>query len=92
MKKKEIQEKIETFIRSCFNLRADDPEFSHVCDLFENGYVDSFGIVKLISYLEKEFKVSLDEDYLYDERFLTIDGQSEIVLELMDLRYAENQR
>jgi len=78
----EIINSLKQFIRATFNI-GDDFPLSSTCDLFEEGYIDSLGLTKLISFLEEEFHITIEEDHLFDERFLTIEGQSEIIMELM---------
>jgi acyl carrier protein len=80
----EIQEKIAAYIMQTYNISSEDKNFTYTVNLFEEGYVDSIGLVKFIAFMEESFGITVEEDVLYDERFLTIQGQSEIVLELMD--------
>ncbi len=73
---------IEEFIRDTCNIPADTPGFTRSCDLFEEGFVDSMALVRLVAFLESEFDVEIEEENLFDERFLTIEGQGDLVLEL----------
>jgi len=84
LEKETIAEKIEQFIRNTFGIPEDTDGFGRTCDLFESGFVDSMGLIKLISFLESAFGILIDEDHLFDERFLTIDGESRLVFELMN--------
>ncbi|MEO1056394.1 MAG: phosphopantetheine-binding protein, partial [Actinomycetota bacterium] len=45
-------------------------------ELFDSGYVDSLGIVRLIDFLETTFSVLLGDEELLDERFPTINGMT----------------
>jgi acyl carrier protein len=83
LEKETIAEKIEQFIRNTFSIAEDPDGFSRTCDLFEGGIVDSIGLITLISFLEKTFGIRIDEEHLFDERFLSIDGESQLVSELM---------
>lgn len=84
LEKETIAESIEQFIRNNFHIEEDTAGFSRSCDLFEGGFVDSIGLIKLISFLEKAFGVHIEEEHLFDERFLSIDGESQLVSELMN--------
>ncbi|MBI4526162.1 MAG: hypothetical protein HY695_20375 [Deltaproteobacteria bacterium] len=77
---REIAEILERFIRSRFRVPVKDPLFSQTVDLFDSGYVDSVGVVELISFLESTFKIKIPEESLFSTEFTTISGISGIVL------------
>jgi acyl carrier protein len=80
----EIRQKILQYVKKEYCVPEHDTKFSDTVDLFEEGYVDSLKLIKFIAFLEDEFNVDIEEEYLYDERFLTIAGQSEIIFELIN--------
>ena len=80
--KEAVAATIEGFIRTAFGIETGAAGFSRTCDLFEEGFVDSIGLIKLIAFLEDTFGVVIEEEHLFDERFLSIDGQSALVAEL----------
>ena len=41
--------------------------------LLENGVLDSLGILDLVAYLEREFRISVSDDDLLPEHFDTLD-------------------
>lgn len=47
----------------------------------EEGMIDSFGFIQLISDIEEEFKMSFDDDDFMDENIFTIKGISEKIEE-----------
>ena len=49
-------------------------------DLLNTGLVDSIGVVKLISYLEEEFKVEIPPDDMVIEHFISIDAIEKYLL------------
>ena len=59
-------------------------------DLFEEGYVDSFGFVELISFLESEFDIHFDEDLMLDLRLASIGGISNVVSENINKQSKNN--
>lgn len=50
-------------------------------DIFDAGFVDSFGIIELITAIESNFKIELKQEDLSDARFKTIKGIAEIIEE-----------
>jgi acyl carrier protein len=75
----EIAGRIETFIRDHFSVEADDDFFGRDVHLWEEGYVDSTGVVELIAFLEESFAIKMPDDALFDPEFTTIDGMSRMV-------------
>ena len=75
----EIQDRIEGFIRSHFMVSDDDARFDRSSELFENGYVDSVGVVELLSFIADEFSVDIPEEMLLSEEFSTVGGIGRIV-------------
>ena len=82
MNREDIQKEIMRFIQKEFKVNPDNHGLDLNCDIFEEGYVDSLGINKLIAFLEKRFEVEINEDYFLDDRFVSIQGQTDIILDL----------
>jgi len=51
----EIIARLRTFVRERFNVSESDRDFSDDVHLFDFGYVDSFGAVELMSFVETTF-------------------------------------
>jgi len=49
---------------------------------FEQGLVDSFGLMELIVAVENQFSIKFLEKHYQDERFSTLKGLAEIIQEL----------
>jgi len=51
-------------------------ELGHTVDgdsrLFEDGIIDSFGMIELVEYIEESLGVSLDQSYLVIDNFVTL--------------------
>lgn len=47
--------------------------------VFKEGYFDSMGFVKLVSYLENEFKIKISDEDLVESNFESINAISEFV-------------
>lgn len=45
-------------------------------DLFENGLVDSMGMMSLISFIENRFELSVPPEDMTGENFMTVDAIS----------------
>ena len=48
--------------------------------LMELGYLDSFGIIELITFLEKKYKISIEDEEITKEIFGSINKMSKLVL------------
>jgi acyl carrier protein len=79
MTQPEVAERVEGYIRSQFRVAAEDARFSRSLPLFESGYVDSVGVVELLTFLSEEFAVDLPDDALMSDEFSTIDGIAAVV-------------
>ncbi|MEL7371222.1 MAG: acyl carrier protein [Myxococcota bacterium] len=72
--KDEIAQTIESFIRENFWIPEDDDVFSRTVNLWEEGYVDSTGVVEVVAFLQSTFEVTVPEEALFDPAFTHIDG------------------
>ena len=77
-----IASRIETFVRTQFEVDPGDDGFDRTIDLFELGYVDSVGFAELLAFIAEEFSVEVPEADLLSEDFLSIDGMARIVSRL----------
>ena len=75
----EVAASVETFIRARSRVSAGDSRFSRQSNLWEDGYVDSIGVVELIGYIEDAFGVVLPDEALFDPAFTSVDGIATIV-------------
>ena len=78
----DVSQKIEQFVRQNFDIQDDDPYFNNDINLWEEGYVDSTGVVELIAFLESEFGLTIPERHLFSPDFTRIDGIATIISEL----------
>jgi acyl carrier protein len=70
---------VEEFARREFSIKDSDQRFNRTVDLFEDGYVDSIGVIELIQFLESTFAIDIPEEDLFSSEFSTIDGIAAIV-------------
>jgi acyl carrier protein len=70
---------VEEFARREFSIKDSDQRFDRTVDLFEDGYVDSIGVIELIQFLERTFAIDIPEADLFSSEFSSIDGIARIV-------------
>jgi len=70
---------LEAFIRANFQVGDDDPCFDRNVNLWEEGYVDSTGLVEVIAFLEETFGVTITTEMLFSPDFTSIAGMSRLV-------------
>jgi acyl carrier protein len=70
---------VEEFARREFSIKPSDRRFDRKVDLFEEGYVDSIGVIELVQFLERTFAIEIPEEDLFSPEFATIDGIARIV-------------
>jgi acyl carrier protein len=75
----EVAGAVEEFARREFSIKPSDRRFDRTVDLFEDGYVDSIGVIELIEFLERTFVIQIPEEDLFSTEFSTIDGIARIV-------------
>lgn len=51
---------ISEFIKDQFEI-GDDPDFDNDVHLFNEGFVDSFGAVEIIHFIEQEFNIKITQ-------------------------------
>jgi D-alanine--poly(phosphoribitol) ligase subunit 2 len=76
-----VMDKLRTFIRSEFKVPASDAEFTDDVHLFDYGYVDSFGAVTLIAFIDERFSVKISDQDLIVHPLNTIREISTLVAE-----------
>lgn len=55
-----VQETISEFIKEKFEI-YDDPDFNDDVHMFNEGFVDSFGAVEIIHFIEEEFDIEITQ-------------------------------
>lgn len=71
--------RVEDFIRSEFRVAQADSSFTRDTHLYDAGFVDSTGVVELISFIESTFDVEIPDEDLFSDAFTTINGISAVV-------------
>ena len=64
MENQDIMSQLRQFIRQQFGVPENDPDFNDNVDLFNYGYIDSFGAVELTNFMENKFTMRIaDSDW-----------------------------
>jgi len=79
----DIKKKIENFIIH-YN-KKNKISFNTTTSIFENGLLDSFGFVELISFCEKEYNIDISNINFFDE-FKNIDKISKYLDKAIKLK------
>lgn len=79
METSEIAARLRAFIRKQFGVPESDPDFNDDVDLFNYGYVDSFGAVELAGFIEKSFSIKFTDSDWADHPLNTINQLSAFV-------------
>jgi acyl carrier protein len=74
-----IARELEAFLRERLNIRRDDPFFTRSVHLFEQGYLDSAGVVETIAHLERRYGIKLEDEVVFDPNFTHVSGMAEVV-------------
>jgi acyl carrier protein len=69
-----VKRGLRQFISDSFLLGNDEIEFTDVDSFLDTGIIDSTGILELVSYLEKEFGFSVEDEEMIPSNFDTIEN------------------
>ena len=73
-----VQETISEFIKDHFEI-GDDPDFSNDVHLFNEGFVDSFGAVEIIHFIEENFNIQITQKDITLYPMNTVNEIAEVV-------------
>jgi len=73
-----IKNDLREWIRSHFNI-GDDPDYTDTADIFDLGFVDSFGAVEIIDYIESKHKVEITQRDIIVNGMKTLDEIAAVV-------------
>jgi acyl carrier protein len=69
----ELKEQIRKFIEANLVVFEDEAEFTDSDNIFEMGFVNSLFAMKLVSYIEQEFAIEVDNEDLEISNFNSVD-------------------
>lgn len=70
---------LEDYIRNEISIKTQTNPIALDQSLLETGILDSLGILKLVAFIEKRFKVKVDDIELVPENFETISSLERLV-------------
>ncbi len=73
------QDRVRTFIIDELRFRGSAKELTNDLPLLEKDILDSMGIFQVVSFLEAEYGIDIDDEDLVPDNFGTIDGIARLV-------------
>ena len=73
-----VTETITEFIREKFDI-GDDPDFTTDVHLFNEGFVDSFGAVEIINFVEETYDIEITQKDITLYPMNTVEELAEVV-------------
>ncbi|HNB24353.1 MAG TPA: acyl carrier protein [Candidatus Melainabacteria bacterium] len=79
----DTQVKIKQYLTSN-SLAEFDAGVTEDSDLFKEGFIDSYGYIELVKYLEKEFRIRFSDDELVSNQLNTLNNITSMVQSKID--------
>lgn len=73
-----VSETISEFVKNQFEI-GDDPDFNNDVHLFNEGFVDSFGAVEIIHFIEETYNIKITQKDITLYPMNTINEIAEVV-------------
>jgi len=73
-----VKPELKEWIRSHFDI-GDDPDYVDAADIFDLGFVDSFGAVEIIAHIEATWNVEVTQRDIIVHRMRTLDEIADVV-------------
>lgn len=70
----EVQDKLQAYFEDNFLYEETMDEIDKDKSLIDNGYIDSTGIIGLVSFLEKTFNIKVHDNEIIPENFDTLNN------------------
>ena len=77
----EIKQAVKKFILENFLFEDNEDALSYDDSFLEKGIIDSTGVLELVSFVEDEFKISVDDDELIPENLDSVNKLAKFVNE-----------
>ena len=69
-----VEQEVRTFLAEHFSLGKDISHLSSSQSLTERGFIDSVGIVEVLTFLETRYEIQISDDETVPENIDTIDN------------------
>jgi len=79
MNLQEVVSVVDAKVREMNNIDMDDTDLSYSTNLLEEGYIDSMGLIKLVTEIEDHFRMKFSNADFLRTDFATIEGISSII-------------
>lgn len=76
-----VLHQIDAFIRSSFNVAADDPDFTNDVNLFDYAYLDSYTAQVLIAHIEATYEIKISDNDLVKYPLNTLTEISKFIVD-----------
>ena len=76
----EIVQSIRKFIFENYLFGYNEDEFSNEASFMDNGVIDSLGVMELLTYIEKEFDITVSDSEILPDNLDSIDCVSRFIL------------
>lgn len=73
-----MKEKIKQYIEDNFLIEFGD-DINEETDLFKNGVFDSHGYIKLLQFLEQEFKIKFSEEEMFNNILVSLSSINDFI-------------
>ena len=70
----DIKKKLREFIIDTFLIADEDEELNDSDSFMQTGLIDSTGILEVITYLESEFTISVEDDEMIPDNLDSVDN------------------
>jgi len=84
-----VEQQIRTFLVENFSLDGDIARLSGSRSLTERGIVDSVGVVEVLTFLETQYDIQINDDETVPENIDTIDNMVSFVMRKRGLQGAQ---
>lgn len=75
----DVSARLHTFIRERFGIPSDDADFNNDINLYDFGYIDSFGAVELTTFIEDTFGVRFEDSDWVQHSLNTVNEMSAFI-------------
>jgi acyl carrier protein len=76
----QITSSIKGFITHHFFFNSDSFKLSDTTSFIENGIIDSTGILELINFIQKEFKISVEDHEMLPENLDSLNSIADYII------------
>ena len=77
---KTIAQPIRAFIQEQFLFGYEEEDFPDDMSFLEHGIIDSLGILELISFIEAQFEIKVQDEEILPENMDSIDGLCQFII------------